>query len=205
METFFIRLMRGTTLSGLTCMKPIDGLYIRPLLEMSKNDIVGYLDTHKIPYLIDPTNESDEYLRNRIRLHVLPALQNADPRFTNNFFRTLEHLQQAEEVLDLATQENLQRCRIAPSLTTQADPIEGSERDNNLEITALLSNPSYLIKRILLAWLIEHKVPFTPSDGFLNEMIRFIKQPATKKQHPLHEQWMLCKNNNVLAIQLREN
>ncbi len=185
LETFFIRLMRGATLSGLTCMKPIEGMYIRPLLGLHKKEIFEYLNTHNIPFIIDPTNESANYLRNRIRLSVVPALQTADSRFTENFFRGLEHLQQAEELLNQITKKELAACKI----------------DSGLQKDTLLIHQPYLIKRILIAWLIEHKVPFTPSDGFLNEMIRFISQPATKKQHPLHEQWMLCKNDNVLTIE----
>ncbi len=184
METFFIRLMRGTTLSGLTGMKELEGSYIRPLLHLSKEEIIKYLEKHRIKFLIDPTNNSDAYLRNRIRLQVLPILQQTDDRFSSNLLRAMDHLQQAEDLLDTITQRELTQCL----------------SDAGLDINKLISHPTYLVKRILLAWLITHKVPFTPSDGFLNEMIRFMKQQTTKKQHPLHEQWMLQKTGQCVQI-----
>ena len=55
-ETFFIRLIRGTTLSGLAAIRPKAGLYIRPLLETNKQDIIKYLEQHTFTFLIDPTN-----------------------------------------------------------------------------------------------------------------------------------------------------
>ena len=96
-ETFFIRLIRGTSLSGLTAIKPKHGDYIRPLLEINKQDLVNYLDEHNIPYLTDPSNISQEFLRNRIRKHVIPALKNCDARFDQNFQTTIHRLQKTEQ------------------------------------------------------------------------------------------------------------
>src|SRR5579872_4562008 len=103
-ETFFIRLLRGASLTGLTGMKPHHGDYIRPLLEISKAEILDYLTAHQITYLIDPTNESDAYLRNRIRNTVIPALTATDNRFSANFMATLHRLQETEEFLDHLTE-----------------------------------------------------------------------------------------------------
>ena len=89
-ETFFIRLVRGASLSGLTGMKVKEKDYIRPLLATNKKVILEYLHANNISYLRDPSNESDAYLRNRIRKHVIPALQLCDTRFETNFASTLE-------------------------------------------------------------------------------------------------------------------
>ncbi|HVX00818.1 MAG TPA: tRNA lysidine(34) synthetase TilS, partial [Candidatus Babeliaceae bacterium] len=61
-ETFLIRLIRGSGLEGLCSMLAKDGLYIRPLLSISKQEIVEFLNTHAIEYRSDPTNESQAYL-----------------------------------------------------------------------------------------------------------------------------------------------
>lgn len=92
-ETFFIRMLRGASIAGLAAMRPRQGHYIRPLLEINKTDIVSFLDIHKIPYIIDPTNISDNYLRNRIRNHVLPAFTTCDQRFDAKFLSTLANIQ----------------------------------------------------------------------------------------------------------------
>ena len=96
-ETFFIRLIRGAGLTGLCAIQPKNGLYIRPLLQANKQDMIDYLDEQGIGYLTDSTNTSDDFLRNRIRKHILPSLQQCDNRFSKNFQRTITQLQETED------------------------------------------------------------------------------------------------------------
>ena len=117
-ETFFIRLLRGTSLSGLTVMKPKAGLYIRPLLETQKKDIVAWLDKKGIEYLIDPTNVSQDFLRNRIRATVIPAMRECDDRFDKNFLSTLLKLQDADRLLDELTREKFREITNPPNGST---------------------------------------------------------------------------------------
>ena len=82
-ETILMRLIRGSGPHGLAGIPPVRRLggaegpqIIRPLLEVWRSDIMRYLRAHKLQYRIDETNESPEYLRNRIRLQLLPSLEN---------------------------------------------------------------------------------------------------------------------------------
>src|SRR5206468_2553566 len=92
-----------TSLTGLCGMRPKSGVFIRPLLEINKDDIIAYLKQNNIPYLTDPSNESPEFLRNRIRATVLPALKACDKRFYNNFLTTIHRLQETEDYLHALT------------------------------------------------------------------------------------------------------
>lgn len=186
-ETFFIRLMRGTTLSGLTSMHAKHGYYIRPLLETNKQDILNYLDQHNIAYLTDPTNTSQEFLRNRIRLQVMPALKNCDQRWDNNFLRTLTHLQEIETYLTTLTQKTF------VTIAHKQDDIW------ELSVDKFLLLEPVLRYRVLLHWLIVHKIPFTPTQKFLDEILRFLQQPGSKTHH-LHKQWSLVKKKNRIFI-----
>jgi tRNA(Ile)-lysidine synthase len=186
-ETFFIRLIRGTTLSGLIGMQPRTGYYIRPLLQTSKKDILAYLEQHTIPYLTDPTNVSESYLRNRIRLNVLPALQKADPRFDKNFLRTLESLQETEQFLQNLTEKTY----------TQLESLENNVHFLNL--CGLLNLDDYLRKRVILFWLIENKVHFTPTESLLNEMQQFLLNKKSNS-HALHTTWLIKKKHNKICI-----
>lgn len=78
-ETFFLNLLRGAGLAGLKGMLPRNGLVIRPLLEVSRSEILDFLRTEGLDYVVDSSNLSDDYTRNRIRHHVIPALQQAAP------------------------------------------------------------------------------------------------------------------------------
>ncbi len=186
-ETFFIRLIRGTTLTGLIGMRPKHGLYVRPLLETNKVDILQYLHEHNIAYLTDPTNVSENYLRNRIRLKVLPALQESDARFNHNFLRTVHNLQAAEQVLD-----DLTRALFSEIATS-------TDGTHYLHLPKFFSHNDYLQKRILLYWLILEQVPFVPTESFFEEIVRFLKQPQ-EKDHTLHRKWSLIKEKNSVYL-----
>lgn len=75
-ETVLLHLLRGSGLDGLKGISPLrDGKYIRPLLEVSRREIISYLDEARIAYRHDSSNENKIHLRNKIRLELLPYLK----------------------------------------------------------------------------------------------------------------------------------
>ena len=74
-ETFFLHLLRGTGLSGLSGMKFKNEKIVRPLLDVSKKDILKYLREKKLKYRVDKTNKEDVFLRNKIRNKLIPYLE----------------------------------------------------------------------------------------------------------------------------------
>lgn len=74
-ETMLHNLARGTGIRGLSAMRPADGEIIRPVLCLEKKEIVHYLNEENIPSILDSSNLSDEYTRNRIRHHILPLME----------------------------------------------------------------------------------------------------------------------------------
>jgi tRNA(Ile)-lysidine synthase len=191
-ETFFIRMIRGSSLAGLTAIKPRQGNYIRPLIETNRTEILAYLDQNKIPYLIDPSNESDLFLRNRIRNKVLPILRTIDCRFDQNFARTLVQLKETDEFLNELTLNYLL------SISTVA----GKKRTIDTKKFNVL-NP-VLKKRILVIWLIEAQVPFTPTEKFLHEIELFLSKPVGKT-HQLHATWSIEKKKSLATINKQKN
>ncbi len=79
-ETVLLRIIRGTGIRGLSAMEYMrkDGL-IRPLLDVSRKEVEEYLKEEGIPFVTDVTNSSEEYLRNRVRLSLLPSLEEINP------------------------------------------------------------------------------------------------------------------------------
>lgn len=182
-ETFFIRLVRGSSLTGLTGIQEQDGLYIRPILRSNKKDILEYLHKNNIAYYTDPTNCSDDYLRNRIRNHVVPALQLADVRFDQNLIATMNQLSQVEDFL---TQQTMQ------TLTTISSE-HGVSLDNFLQLHTVLQ------QRILLQLMITAQVTFTPSQKLFKEIMRFLEKSLANK-HTIHISWIVEKNRSHFAI-----
>ncbi len=74
LETFLMRLTRGSGLSGFDCMKAIEAPFLRPLLPFWKADIVRYAEDQKVFYYEDQTNQDNRFLRNRIRNELVPFL-----------------------------------------------------------------------------------------------------------------------------------
>ncbi len=74
-ETILMRLIRGASLEGLKGIEPVRGPFIRPLIEVRREEIEEYARGHSIEYVEDSTNRSTGYIRNRIRLELLPYLK----------------------------------------------------------------------------------------------------------------------------------
>lgn len=74
-ETLLMRLIRGSGLLGLSAMRPKNGAVIRPLIEMSREDIVHYLKDRNISFREDKSNTDPKYLRNKIRHELIPFLE----------------------------------------------------------------------------------------------------------------------------------
>lgn len=188
-ETFFIRLLRGSSLTGLVGIKKIDGLYIRPILGSTKLQILDYLKHHNISFYTDPTNTSDLYLRNKIRNHVIPALQHSDSRFDQSLDVTMHHLAQVDDFLQQQAHQ---------FLAAELSPV-------GLKIKNFLSLHQVMQQRILLMMMIEQQVAFTPSQKLFKEIVRFLEQ-STSNTHTIHASWMVRKAKGSFAIEkLKKN
>lgn len=189
-ETFFMRLARGSTLTGLCCMKPKQGVYIRPLLSLHKQDILDYLAQQQIPYLIDATNIDYTYTRNRFRHLVLPVIHAADARFSSKFDHTMQSLQETELFLEQLTQTTFK------SILHTETPLY------TVDLHKLLVLPLYMQRRVIMHWLITEQVPFYPSTAFLQEIIRFL-QAHKSTQHQLGPSWYIKKKSSCVSIHYR--
>lgn len=186
LETFFIRLIRGTTVSGLACMRPHDDDYIRPLLQVSKKEILTYLKRNKIAYITDPTNVSPKFLRNRIRLDLIPILRKIDPRSESNILKTVTSMQETDDFLETLAKKTLQEICIEKNGTQQVN------------LKQFLSFEPFLQRRVLLEWLYQSKVPFTISTGLIEEIIRFLKNKKSTTHQ--FDTWQIKKIHGMFFI-----
>lgn len=87
-ETLLLRIMRGTGIDGLKGMDYIVGDVIRPILNVSREDIESYIDEKKIETVLDKTNLMTIYSRNKVRLELLPYIEeNFNPNIVNTLWR----------------------------------------------------------------------------------------------------------------------
>ncbi|KJS85686.1 MAG: hypothetical protein JM58_08095 [Peptococcaceae bacterium BICA1-8] len=74
-ETLLLHLIQGTGLEGLAGMPPVNGWTIRPLAQAYKDEIINYCKENQLTFYLDPSNKKTIYLRNKIRLELLPYLK----------------------------------------------------------------------------------------------------------------------------------
>jgi len=110
-ETVLLRLMRGSGLKGLKGMLPIrEGRVIRPLLEVWRREIESFAEEMKIPYLLDSSNLKKNYLRNQLRLSLIPLIEKEyQPNFKKIVLKTSTILREENDYLERETEESYQK------------------------------------------------------------------------------------------------
>jgi tRNA(Ile)-lysidine synthase len=94
-ETFFIKLFRGSGLQGLsTIYSRKENTIIRPLLLFTQEEILSFLQRNKIDFYMDYTNQQDEFLRNKIRHHLVPEIVEMEPDIHKHIYRTVSIIQE---------------------------------------------------------------------------------------------------------------
>lgn len=91
-ETMLLNLIRGTGITGLLGIRPRNGAIVRPLLCINREEIIRYLQQIGQDFVTDSTNLEDEYTRNKIRLHLLPLMQEINPSVKNSLIETSNYL-----------------------------------------------------------------------------------------------------------------
>lgn len=167
-ETLLLRLLRGAGLSGLSAMRPKNNTVIRPLIEISRKDILQYLKERGISYRTDKSNADSRYLRNKIRHELIPYLEkNYQPKIRKRLAETASLLGEDYALLS--------------SLPTQFSPSE-----NALEIVfsskALLKLPLALIRQELRALIRPLFSGKNPDKNLVDELIKAIKSTKNKRQ-----------------------
>lgn len=105
LETFFIHLTRGSGLRGLKGILPKNNRIVRPMLNISKQEILDYAKQHQLDFVEDSSNESDKYTRNFFRLKILPLIEERFPHFSESMLRNIQDLQGGFELYDLKLRE----------------------------------------------------------------------------------------------------
>lgn len=148
-ETFFINLLRGTGIKGLTGIPVKRDFYIRPLIHVSRGDIESFANEFDIPFRTDSSNFSDDYLRNRVRHHLIPQLRELSPSLGNLMEHSLERIR-----LEWAAWETVY-------MRWQNDSVK--HKTNGTELKADKNDFPFLLR-----WLEEKGLPWSLSYDYLN-------------------------------------
>ncbi|MBQ8880806.1 MAG: tRNA lysidine(34) synthetase TilS [Oscillospiraceae bacterium] len=104
-ETVLMHMVRGTGLRGLGGVTPVNGNVIRPMLSITREEVLTFLAEYSIPYVEDSSNAGDAFLRNRLRHFVMPLLEKENPSLAQNLSAMALRLRQDEEALAAIARE----------------------------------------------------------------------------------------------------
>lgn len=110
-ETLLLNLMRGTGIRGLHGIRPKNGYIVRPLLCIGREDIMEFLHKEGATYVTDSTNLQADYTRNKVRLELLPAMQQINPSIQQTLSETAERIAATEEIYSAAIEQAIERIK----------------------------------------------------------------------------------------------
>lgn len=145
-ETFFINLMRGTALKGLTGIASNENKIVRPLLHFTSTDIKNYITTHTITYREDSSNSENKYLRNKLRNQIIPLLAENSNEFTTKMRQTMDTLNAADHWIETQVQQYKQNHFN-----------QKSDHSIHVSIDNLTAQDAYFIQRLFKAYGISRK------------------------------------------------
>ncbi|MDD2487429.1 MAG: tRNA lysidine(34) synthetase TilS [Candidatus Gracilibacteria bacterium] len=178
-ETFMLNLIRGTKLKGLISIEEKNDDLLRPLLHISKKDILKHLNDCKIPFIEDSSNSDDNYLRNHIRLNITPLFEKINPNYRSSFDSIMEYFGELKNSFD-------DQIR---AIIDGKDYFEISE----FEILSLF------MKKELIRYVFEKTnngtIGLTRSN--IDEVIRFIGDKGNHTKKEIKQMKLLKKNGKV--------
>lgn len=125
-ETVLLNMIRGTGIHGLGGIRPKNGYIVRPLLNVSRLQILEYLKDKNQSFVTDSTNLEDAFTRNKIRLRLLPLMKQINPSIEQSLQTTAFYLNEASKLYDVEISNGKQRVL----------------SKNNISIDALKQEPS---------------------------------------------------------------
>lgn len=106
-ETVLMHLVRGTGLKGLGGIAPVRGRIIRPMLDITRQQVLDFLREFNLSYVTDSSNCTEDFLRNRLRHRVIPILKEENPEFAVNTSAMAQRLRKDEQALEALAEDAL--------------------------------------------------------------------------------------------------
>jgi len=219
-ETFFIKLLRGSGISGLRGIPLQRDNFFRPLLFASRKEILAFSKKNKLTFREDSTNATDDYLRNRVRHHFLPYYDNKFPGGTNALHHSMEKLKEEELLFRQMLEEKKQQLFhkeentfLETSEIQNLQPLKtwlfylleefGFNRSTTDQVvTAIdsgLTGKLFYSEKYILLLDREKLIIKENADGLSKEIL--IQNKEGEMEHPLGLKWEIVKNDSLFVFE----
>lgn len=224
-ETFFIKLLRGSGMSGLRGIPVQRDQYFRPVLFASRKEILAYAKKNKLAFREDSTNATDDYLRNRVRHHFLPYYDKKFPGGTEALHRSMEKLKEEEllfrQMLDEKKQQLLHKeggsvvieiaglRKLSPLkiwFFYLLEPYGFNRSTSDQMVTAIdsgLTGQLFYSEQYTL--LIDREKLVVKASRRRTPEEAVIKNPDGEMEKPLSLKWEIIKNNPAFSFEKNTN
>lgn len=197
-ETILMKLTRGSALLNLVGIRAKQafsgGELIRPFLIFSKEQLEQFAKQSSIVYFEDSSNQSDTYLRNRMRDQVVPVLKKENPKF-------LQHITDFSEQLTLA--DELIQSVIAPKYERW---VKKTKDGWSFQLSELKQEKRSVQTFFLMAFFQQTIVPkgVVISQSQMQQLLKLLNQPAPQLTMPIEQGWQIVKEYNLVHLKKRQ-
>ncbi len=186
-ETFFLNLVRGTGVKGLTGIKAVTDNIIRPLLDFSRSDLETYCNENQLQYRTDSSNLESIYNRNKIRNEILPLFRSINPSFGDTMLNNMSRLSQVSDFLSDSIKE------------IKKDYVV--EQDDTVLIS--LSHVTDFKNQQLVLFELLH--PYGFNGTVVSEVVEAIKQNVSGKQFYSSEYRLIKDRQNLIILPYKKD
>lgn len=190
-ETVLMRIIRGSGLMGLASMKPKNNKIIRPLLGVSREEIMTYLKAQKIKFRLDKTNHENKFFRNKIRNNLIPLLEREyNPILKETLSSGASTIREEYDFL----------FQFAEKVFKKID-FDVDKKNYSFEVKKFNKNHPALQKQVLRRIILELKGNILNIDNNnLEEIIKIIKSDKNKSQKLLFKGLKVERKGDIIYI-----
>ena len=185
-ETFFLNLLRGTGVRGLSGIKPLTGKVIRPLLGFSRDMIEDYCQLNHLNYRTDSSNLESVYTRNKIRNEIIPLFEQINPSFKETMLMNMAHVGQVNEFLSNTVEDIKQNLVV--------------EQDDSLLISLRHVN-EFKDKKLVLFEILH---PYGFNSSTVSEVVEAVEQDVSGKQFFANEYRLIKDRHNLILLPVKD-
>ncbi len=194
-ETILMRIVRGSNLKGYAGFNKITNMnrykIYRPLISVTKEEILNYVNKNNIPYALDKTNKDNTYTRNRFRNNVLPLLKNENKKVHQKFLNLSNTLSMYNEYIDKQVNQKLKKIY-----------------QNNVLNLDKFSKEDYIIKREIIYHILEkeyQKDLNLINDNHVENILKIIQNKKPNISINLPKNMQVKKEYNKLYLKSNQN
>ncbi|MCU0105592.1 tRNA lysidine(34) synthetase TilS [Acholeplasma vituli] len=174
-ETILMKLSRGSNLLGYSGFQMVskrnEFIYLKPLLNFSKDMLYDYAKTHEVHFFEDASNLENHYTRNRYRNSIVPLLMDENPQFLAKINQFSNHLYEAFSYIRSQSKSYLVKHK------------------NDIQITSFFSEDIVIQKDILACMMEYHSIDFNQLK--IESILSFLKDSGPNQTYPLNEHYIL--------------